>query len=172
MCLGIPMRIVEREGNDAVAMSSSVRKRIRLDLLEGAAVGDYVLIHAGYAIEVLDLAEAATQHAGAVPGPALEGTMRALRQEVDRCQDDAAAGSRGRSTHPAWMIPVLPCPRAGPLAISSHMTPPPTLKLQRCWSASESGLTMSCRLVTRMSQSSPLGSVTKTRRKALSTLKV
>ena len=58
MCLGIPMRIVEREGNDAVAMSSSVRKRIRLDLLEGAAVGDYVLIHAGYAIERIDEREA------------------------------------------------------------------------------------------------------------------
>lgn len=58
MCLGIPMRIVVRDGNDAVAESSSVRKRIRLDLLEDAAVGDYVLIHAGYAIERIDEREA------------------------------------------------------------------------------------------------------------------
>lgn len=58
MCLGIPMRIVVRDGDDAVAESSSVRKRIRLDLLDGVAVGDYVLIHAGYAIERIDEREA------------------------------------------------------------------------------------------------------------------
>ena len=58
MCLGIPMLIVERTGNDAVAESAGVRKSIRLDLLESAAIGDYVLIHAGYAIERLDTEEA------------------------------------------------------------------------------------------------------------------
>jgi hydrogenase expression/formation protein HypC len=58
MCLGIPMLIVERSGNDAVAESAGVRKSIRLDLLETAAIGDYVLIHAGYAIEKLDTEEA------------------------------------------------------------------------------------------------------------------
>lgn len=58
MCLGIPMRIVERTGNDAVAESGGVLKAVRLDLLREVAVGDYVLIHAGYAIEKLDTAEA------------------------------------------------------------------------------------------------------------------
>lgn len=58
MCLGIPMLIVERSGNDAMAESGGVRKAVRLDLLESAAVGDYVLIHAGYAIEKLDTEEA------------------------------------------------------------------------------------------------------------------
>ncbi|MDD4857144.1 MAG: HypC/HybG/HupF family hydrogenase formation chaperone [Candidatus Krumholzibacteria bacterium] len=58
MCLGIPMIIVEKSGNDAVAESSGVRKNIRLDLLDGAGIGDYVLIHAGYAIERLDEQEA------------------------------------------------------------------------------------------------------------------
>jgi hydrogenase expression/formation protein HypC len=58
MCLGIPMIIVEKNGNDAVAESSGVRKNIRLDLLDGAEIGDYVLIHAGYAIEKLDAGEA------------------------------------------------------------------------------------------------------------------
>ncbi len=58
MCLGIPMLIVERDGNDAVAASSSVRKRIRLDLIDNVAIGDYVLIHAGYAIERIDEREA------------------------------------------------------------------------------------------------------------------
>lgn len=58
MCLGIPMLIVERTGNDAIVESGGVRKGIRLDLIETAAIGDYVLIHAGYAIEKLDTAEA------------------------------------------------------------------------------------------------------------------
>jgi hydrogenase expression/formation protein HypC len=58
MCLGIPMLIVEKSGNDAVAESGGVRKSIRLDLLDTAIVGDYVLIHAGYAIEKLDTEDA------------------------------------------------------------------------------------------------------------------
>ena len=59
MCLGIPMLIVERSGNDAVVESGGVRKSMRLDLhRRRAAIGDYVLIHAGYAIEKLDTAEA------------------------------------------------------------------------------------------------------------------
>lgn len=58
MCLGIPMLIIEKSGNDAVAESGGVRKSIRLDLIEAAAIGDYVLIHAGYAIEKLDTDEA------------------------------------------------------------------------------------------------------------------
>jgi hydrogenase expression/formation protein HypC len=58
MCLGIPMLIVEKNGNDAVAESGGVRKGVRLDLLDTVAIGDYVLIHAGYAIEKLDTKEA------------------------------------------------------------------------------------------------------------------
>jgi len=58
MCLGIPMMIIEKNGNDAIAESGGVRKQIRLDLLEGASIGDYVLIHAGYAIERLDTKDA------------------------------------------------------------------------------------------------------------------
>lgn len=57
MCLAIPMRIVERAGTDAVAESGGVRKNVRLDLVD-AAVGEYVLIHAGYAIERVEEAEA------------------------------------------------------------------------------------------------------------------
>jgi hydrogenase expression/formation protein HypC len=58
MCLGIPMLIMEMSGNDAIVESGGVRKSIRLDLLDTAAIGDYVLIHAGYAIEKLDTEEA------------------------------------------------------------------------------------------------------------------
>jgi len=58
MCLGIPMKVVEIEGDNAVAEAGSVRKGIRLDLIEDVAEGDYVLIHTGYAIEKIDREEA------------------------------------------------------------------------------------------------------------------
>jgi hydrogenase expression/formation protein HypC len=58
MCLGIPMRIIEMEGQEAVAEAGGIRKRVRLDLLEGVEIGDFVLIHTGYAIERLDQEEA------------------------------------------------------------------------------------------------------------------
>jgi len=58
MCLGIPMKIIEMSGNDAVAEAGGVRKNIRLDLLEKVQEGDFVLIHTGYAIEKLDREEA------------------------------------------------------------------------------------------------------------------
>ena len=58
MCLAIPMQITEIEGNDAVCIAGGIRKKIRLDLITGAAVGDFVLIHTGYAIERLDPEEA------------------------------------------------------------------------------------------------------------------
>ncbi|HUV37933.1 MAG TPA: HypC/HybG/HupF family hydrogenase formation chaperone [Patescibacteria group bacterium] len=58
MCLGIPMKIVERDGNDAVAEAGGIRKNVRLDLLDDVRIGDYVLIHTGYAIETIDEGEA------------------------------------------------------------------------------------------------------------------
>ena len=58
MCLGIPMRIVEKTGNDAVAEAGGIRKSVRLDLIDDVRIDDYVLIHTGYAIEKLDEREA------------------------------------------------------------------------------------------------------------------
>ena len=58
MCLAIPMEIKEIDGNEAVAEAGGIRKNVRLDLLEDAKLGDYILIHTGYAIEKLDPEEA------------------------------------------------------------------------------------------------------------------
>lgn len=58
MCLAVPMRIIEIDGLDAVCAAGGIRKRIRLDLLADVSIGDYVLIHTGYAIERLDPEEA------------------------------------------------------------------------------------------------------------------
>ena len=58
MCLGIPMIIKERDGNNAVAELSGVSREVRLDMVPEAKIGDYVIIHAGFAIQILDEQEA------------------------------------------------------------------------------------------------------------------
>ena len=59
MCLAIPMRIIEIEGFIGVAEVDGVTRKVRLDLLPEAALGDYVLIHAGLAIAKVDADHAA-----------------------------------------------------------------------------------------------------------------
>jgi len=59
MCLGVPMQIVSIDGTDAVAEIDGVRREASLMLLdEPVAEGDYVIVHAGFAITRLDEAEA------------------------------------------------------------------------------------------------------------------
>lgn len=59
MCLAIPARIVElRDDDKAVVDLAGVRKEISLSLVEGVAVGDYVIVHVGYALNRLDPDEA------------------------------------------------------------------------------------------------------------------
>ena len=58
MCLAIPMIVKEIEGDAAVVEAGGIRKNVRLDLLENVTLGDYVLIHTGYAIEKIDKKEA------------------------------------------------------------------------------------------------------------------
>jgi hydrogenase expression/formation protein HypC len=48
------MRLVKIDGFTAVAEVDGVSRQVRLDLLPEAAVGDYVLIHAGLAIARVD----------------------------------------------------------------------------------------------------------------------
>lgn len=59
MCLAIPMRIVEMSGQDCgVAEAEQVRYRVDLSLIDTPRVGEYVIVHAGFAIEKLDSDEA------------------------------------------------------------------------------------------------------------------
>ena len=50
MCLAIPVKIVSINGDEAVAEIQGVRRKIILSLVNEPRVGDYVLIHAGFAI--------------------------------------------------------------------------------------------------------------------------
>lgn len=58
MCLGIPGKVLKIEGKDAVAEIMGAQRRISVELLENVKTGDYVLIHAGCAIQVVDEEEA------------------------------------------------------------------------------------------------------------------
>jgi hydrogenase expression/formation protein HypC len=59
MCLAIPARVVERlQADEAIIDVGGVEKRVSLALVPEAAVGDYVIVHAGYAISRLDPEEA------------------------------------------------------------------------------------------------------------------
>ena len=54
MCLAIPMKLEKIEGNVGVAEYKGVKCQVHTDLLENVSVGDYVIVHAGFAIQTLD----------------------------------------------------------------------------------------------------------------------
>jgi hydrogenase expression/formation protein HypC len=59
MCLGVPMRVVSMDGDDVVAEIDGVKREANLMLLgEEVLVGDFVIVHAGFAISRLDEEEA------------------------------------------------------------------------------------------------------------------
>ena len=59
MCLAIPVRVVELLADDnAIVDLDGIRKQISLALVDGVQVGDYVILHVGYALAKLDPEEA------------------------------------------------------------------------------------------------------------------
>jgi hydrogenase expression/formation protein HypC len=64
MCLAVPGRIVSIEGSDPLLRSgtvdfSGITKRVNLSYVPEAVVGDFVLVHVGFAISTVDEEEAA-----------------------------------------------------------------------------------------------------------------
>ena len=83
MCLAIPMRVNEVRGEQgdplsfpvAVVEEGGLTKDVRLDIVDRwPEVGDYIIVHAGYAIHTLDAAEAETNLK----------LMREMAEHVDR----------------------------------------------------------------------------------------
>jgi hydrogenase expression/formation protein HypC len=70
MCLAIPALIKSIDGEQAVADIEGVTREVSLQLTPDARVGDYVLLHTGYAISVIDAVEA-------------EETLKLLRQMAE-----------------------------------------------------------------------------------------
>ena len=55
MCLGIPMKIEKIDDNLAVASLAGTTRDVYLDIVdEDVAIGDYVIVHAGFAIHRID----------------------------------------------------------------------------------------------------------------------
>jgi len=58
MCLAVPMQVAEILDGTAICEVDGVRREASLMMIDDVAVGDYVLIHAGFAIEKIDPVEA------------------------------------------------------------------------------------------------------------------
>ena len=58
MCIAIPMRITALDGTMATIEADGVVQKASLALVPDAQLGQYVLLHAGYAITVMDADEA------------------------------------------------------------------------------------------------------------------
>ncbi len=58
MCLAIPLKIISIKGKMGIGELGGVKKKISLMLLDKVKVGDYVLLHAGFAINKLETKEA------------------------------------------------------------------------------------------------------------------
>lgn len=57
MCLAIPAKILKIDGNNAIADFGGIKRDIRIDLVN-AKIGDYVIVHTGYAIQKMDESDA------------------------------------------------------------------------------------------------------------------
>jgi hydrogenase expression/formation protein HypC len=58
MCLAVPMKIIKIEAEKGIVELDTVRREINLTLIENPQIGEYVIVHAGFAIEKLDVEEA------------------------------------------------------------------------------------------------------------------
>ena len=70
MCLGVPMQVKTIENEIATCEIDGVQREACLMMIDGVKIGDYVLIHAGFAIEKIDDDEA-------------QLTLKALREALD-----------------------------------------------------------------------------------------
>ncbi|MBN2100122.1 MAG: HypC/HybG/HupF family hydrogenase formation chaperone [Dehalococcoidia bacterium] len=75
MCLAVPALIRSIDGDEAEVELGGVTRRASIMLTPEAQVGDYVLLHAGYAINVVDQSEA-------------EETLSILREMARLAEDD------------------------------------------------------------------------------------
>ena len=58
MCLAIPGKILEINGNSALVDFDGIRKNVIIALIQNPEIGKFVIVHAGYAIEMMNEKEA------------------------------------------------------------------------------------------------------------------
>lgn len=54
MCLAVPLKLISVEGKTGVGEFDGVRRKVQLTFVPQAKEGDYVIVHAGFAIEIMD----------------------------------------------------------------------------------------------------------------------
>ncbi|MFX1481144.1 MAG: HypC/HybG/HupF family hydrogenase formation chaperone, partial [Promethearchaeota archaeon] len=54
MCLAIPGKILNIEGNSALVDFDGIKQKVIIALIQNPEIGKYVIVHAGYAIEMMD----------------------------------------------------------------------------------------------------------------------
>ncbi|MCK9266281.1 HypC/HybG/HupF family hydrogenase formation chaperone [bacterium] len=54
MCLAVPMKVLKIYENKAIAEFGGLRKEVNIELVSSLKEGDYIIVHAGCAIEKLD----------------------------------------------------------------------------------------------------------------------
>lgn len=58
MCLAVPIKLIEVNGSSAIGEAMGMTREVRVDFIEEPKAGDYVIVHAGFAIERLPEAQA------------------------------------------------------------------------------------------------------------------
>lgn len=65
MCLAVPLKVTEINGKNGIGERHGMRRSIRLDFIPDPKIGDYVMVHAGFAIERLRKEQAEADMAAA-----------------------------------------------------------------------------------------------------------
>lgn len=58
MCIGVPGQIIQITGHDGLINIKGVQQKVNLFLVPDAKIGDFVMVHAGAAIQIIDPEEA------------------------------------------------------------------------------------------------------------------
>ena len=58
MCIAVPLEVLEITDNRAIAHFANAKREVYLDLIDDVKVGDFIIVHAGFAIEKLNKEEA------------------------------------------------------------------------------------------------------------------
>lgn len=75
MCYAIPAKILKLEGDNATVDYGGVKKTVNVTLINSVKIGDYVLIHAGFAIEKIDKVSA-------------EDSLKIIRNDLAQFNED------------------------------------------------------------------------------------
>ena len=54
MCLGIPMKVAKKKGQFAWVRTGGLARQVNIQMVPRVKMGDYVIVHAGFAIEIIN----------------------------------------------------------------------------------------------------------------------